>query len=164
MDIHEKMLKVYSDNALSYSCVEEWAKRFMDSRENLEDAAESGSPISIIRPYTIDMVKNIVDDDPNSTIPEIALYLDISTGSVDDILINYLEYINISSRWTLHILTENQKTGHLSCAKELWKLYDHADCRRLVEVCTGDETWIKHAEPMRKNRAKRGSLKVYPKR
>ncbi|KAI6654472.1 hypothetical protein LOD99_868 [Oopsacas minuta] len=128
----------------------EWAKRFRDGRESLEDAAKSVRPFSIITPHTIDMVKNIVDNDPYSTIPEIALCPDILTGSVDDILINHLEYRNVSSRWKPHILTENQKSAHYSCAKELFKLYQYADYRRLAEVCTGVETWIKHSKPLRK--------------
>ena len=88
------MIKFFtpSEDTLSYSQVKEWAKRFNEGRESLEDEAKSGRPISVITPQNIDMVRNIVEDDPHSTIHEIASHLDISTGSVDDVLLNHLEF------------------------------------------------------------------------
>ena len=106
------------------------------------------------------MVRIITVDDPHSTVAEIAHHLDISTGSVDDILLNHIEYRKVSSRWTPHTLTKGQKSTHVSCAKELLKMYEQADSRRLGEICTGEETWIIHAEPLKRIRAKLGFLKV----
>ena len=80
--------------------MKDWAKRFREGRESIEDDEKSGRPISVITPHTIDMVRNITVDDPHSTVAEIAHHLDISTGSVDDILLNHLEYRKVSSRWT----------------------------------------------------------------
>ena len=153
LDIYNKMVLVYRD-VLSYLRVKNWAKRFREGRESLEDDAKSGHPISVITPHTIDMVRNIVEDDPHSTVAEIGLYLDISTGSVDDILVNHLEYRKISSRWAPHNLTQAQKSARLSCTQELLRMYQHADLRRLSEIYTGDETWVKHAEPLRKGQNK----------
>ena len=127
--------------------MKDWAKQ---GGESIEDDEKSGRPISVITPHTIDMVRNITVDDPHSTVAEIAHHLDISTGSVDDILLNHLEYRKVSSRWTPHTLTKEQKSTRVSCAKELLKMYEQADSRRLGEICTGDETWIMYAEPLRK--------------
>ena len=122
------MVKVYSEDALSYSRVKEWAKCFNEGRESLEDEAKSVRPISVITPQTIDIVRNIVEDDPHSTTHKIASHLDISTGSVDDILFNHLEFRKFSSRWAPHTLTESQKSTCLSCAaKELLKIYEFSD-------------------------------------
>ena len=154
LDIFNKMAQVYGEDVLSYSCVKDWSKRFREGGESLEDEAKSGRPIYIITPQTIDLLRNIVHDDPQTTVAEIAHHLDISTGSVDEILINHLEYRKISSRWTPHKLTLVQKTARLTCAKEMLKMYEHADSRRLAEICTGDETWIRDAEPLTKSQSK----------
>ena len=119
LDIYNKMVEVYREDVLSYSRVKDWAKRFREGRESIEDDEKSGRPISVITPHTIDMVRNITVDDPHSTVAEIAHHLDISTGSVDDILLNHLGYRKVSSRWTPHTLTKEQKSTRVSCAKEL---------------------------------------------
>ena len=51
-------------------------------------------------------------------------------------------------------LTQEQKSTRVSCAQELLKMYEQANSRRLGEICTGDETWIMHAEPLRKDQSK----------
>ena len=81
-------------------------------------------------------------------------------GSVYDILVNHLEYRKISSRWAPNNLTQAQKSVRLSGAHEQLRIYQHADLRRLSEICTGEETLVKHAEPLIKGQNKHGSLKV----
>ena len=39
-------------------------------------------------------------------------------------------------------------------AKNLLEKYEHYDERRLSEICTGDETWIRYSEPPRKQQNK----------
>ena len=160
LDIYNKMVLVYREDVLSYSRVKDCANRFREGRESLEVDAKSGRTISVITPHITDMVRNIAQDDLHSTVAEIGLYLDISMGSVDDILVNHLEYRKIFSSWGPNYLTQDQKSVRLSGAQELLRIYQHADLRRLSEISTGDETLVKHAEPLRKGQNKHCSLKV----
>ena len=59
-----KMVQVYREDVLSYSRVKDWAKRFREGRESIEDDEKFRRPIFVITPHTIDMVRNITGDDP----------------------------------------------------------------------------------------------------
>ena len=156
-------MRVNRELAGTYSRVKDWAKRFREGRaiERVSKMMKNSSNL-VITPHIIDTVRNITGDDPHSTVAEIAHHLDISTGSVDDILLNHLEYRKFlpDGRRTSHTITQEQKSTRVSCAQELLKMYEQANSRRLGEICTGDETWIMHAEPLRRIRVKLGFLKV----
>ena len=49
-----------------------------------------------------------------------------------------------------HLLTEEQKTQRLKCARELLKTYKGCNSRVIYNVLTGDETWVHMFEPQRR--------------
>ena len=48
------------------------------------------------------------------------------------------------------MLTEEQKTQHLKCARELLKTYKGCNSRVISNLLTGDETWVHMFEPQRR--------------
>ena len=89
--IHEKLVKVFHVDAISYPTVKE-------GRHDIEDQPRSGRPISSSTPEITAQIQELVDIVPNLTIEEIAIIFDISTGSVNSILHDTLDFRNISSR------------------------------------------------------------------
>ena len=66
----------------------------------------------------------------------------ISEGSVRTILKKRLDLRKVRARWISHLLTEEQKTQRLKCARELLKTYKGCNSRVISNLLTGDETWV----------------------
>ena len=46
VDIYEMLVKIYSDDAFTYSTVRQWVRRVKNGRESIEDEARAGRLIS----------------------------------------------------------------------------------------------------------------------
>ena len=73
----------------------------------------------------------------------------ISEGSVQTILKKRLDLRKVCAGWVPHLLTEEQKTQHLKCARELLKTYKGCNSWVISNLLTGDETWVHMFEPQR---------------
>ena len=71
----------------------------------------------------------------------------ISEGSVQTILKKRLDLRKVCARWVPHLLTEEQKSQRLKCARELLKTYKGCNSRVISNLPTGDETWVHMFEP-----------------
>ena len=60
-----------------------------------------------------------------------------------------LDFRKVCARWVPHLLTEEQKTQRLKCARELLKTYKGCNSRAISNLLTGDETWVHMFEPQR---------------
>ena len=79
-----------------------------------------------LKPVTkanIAAVKIVVKQDARLSVKDIASCTGISEGSVQTILKKHLDLRKVCTRWVPHLLTEEQKTQHLKCARELLKTY-----------------------------------------
>ena len=61
-----------------------------------------------------------------------------------------LDLRKVCARWVPHLLTEEQKTQRLKCARELLKTYKGCNSRVISNLLTGDETWVHMFEPQRR--------------
>ena len=66
------------------------------------------------------------------------------------ILKKRLDLRKVCARWVPHLLTEEQKTQRLKCARELLKTYKGCNSRVISNLLTGDETWVHMFEPQRR--------------
>ena len=83
----------------------------------------------------------MVQQDARSSVKDIASCTGISEGSVQTILKKRLDLRKVCARWVPHLLTEEQKTQRLKCARELLKTYKGCNSRAISNLLTGDETW-----------------------
>ncbi|XP_053373991.1 histone-lysine N-methyltransferase SETMAR-like [Mercenaria mercenaria] len=60
------------------------------------------------------------------------------------------EIQRIAARWTLYLLTEDQKKQRVSAAQKLLKLYPKFNQRTFSNFVTGDDTWVHYYQPVRK--------------
>ena len=145
---------VYRGASLSYTTVKEWAKRFREGRESLEDEERIGRPRTAVTSSNTSEIRWRVEEDPHITVEELAMGVGISTGAVHSILVDELKVSKICSRWIPHSLTKDQKARRVTCARKMLSEYKDSDPRRLAEIVTGDETWIRYDEPLSKERNK----------
>ena len=84
------------------------------------------------------------------SVKDVASCTGISEGSVYTILKKRLDLRKVCARWVPHLLTEEQKTQHLKCARELLKTYKGCNSRVISNLLTGDEIWVDMFEPQRR--------------
>ncbi|KAI6654394.1 hypothetical protein LOD99_791 [Oopsacas minuta] len=91
---------VYGDASLSDTTVKEWAKRFCEGRELLEDEERIGRPRSAITSSNTSEIRWRVEEDPNITVEELVKDMDCSYLTYEelvecqDIDLDRLPYLN----------------------------------------------------------------------
>ena len=92
----------------------------------------------------------MVEQDARLSVKDIASCTGISEGSVQTILKKRLDLRKVCARWVPYLLTEEQNTQRLKCARELLKTYKGCNSRVISNLLTGDETWVHMFEPQRR--------------
>ena len=65
--IHEELRTALRPNAPSDRTVARWAKRFREGREDVNDDPRSGRPVSELTDENIELVREVINNDPHST-------------------------------------------------------------------------------------------------
>jgi transposase len=84
--IHSKFIKVYGDSSPSFSTIKKWAAEFKRGRTSLEDDSRERRPKSSTTPEIIEQVHDMVLDDRQMKVREIAGTTGISKERVGYIL------------------------------------------------------------------------------
>ena len=92
----------------------------------------------------------MVKQDTRLSVKDIASCTGISESSVQTILKKRLDLRKVCASWLPHLLTEEQKTQRLKCAREILKTYKGCNSRLISNLLTGDETWVHIFEPQRR--------------
>ncbi|CAF3339055.1 unnamed protein product [Rotaria socialis] len=143
--IHEEFATALGSKAPSYPAVAEWAKRFREGREDDNDDPRSGRPVSVLTDENIELIRQVVNNDPHSTYDDIIAETSLSRGTIEQIIHNYLKMKKVTSRWIPHQLNDEQKQERVRlCRENLAKFSDGS--WRLCDIITGDETWIYHRQ------------------
>ena len=116
----------------------------------LEHGPEEWLPKTSVTKANIAAVKIVVEQDARLSVKDIASCTGISEGSVQTILKKRLDLRKVCARWIPHLLTEEQKTQRLKCAREHLKTYKGCNSRVISNLLTGDETWMHMFEPQRR--------------
>ncbi|CAF5042646.1 unnamed protein product, partial [Rotaria sp. Silwood1] len=69
--IRDELTTVFGDEALSYATVARWAQWFREGREEIEDEARPGRPVSETTDENIEQIRDAINDDPYVTIEEL---------------------------------------------------------------------------------------------
>ena len=109
-----------------------------------------GRPETSVTKANIAAVKIVVEQDARLSVKDIASCTGISEGSVQTILKKRLDLRKVCARWVPHLLTKEQKTQRLKCARELLKTYKGCNSRVIFNLLTGDETWVHMFGPQRR--------------
>jgi transposase len=85
-EIHSKFIKVYGDSSPSFSTTKKWAAEFKHGHNSLEDDPREGRPKSATTPEIVKQVHDVVLDDWQMKVHEIAETIGISKERVGYIL------------------------------------------------------------------------------
>ena len=142
---------IYGPQTISMLSVFRWVKAFKAGKFSVEDDTHPGKPkTSVTKALPIAAVKILIEQDVRLSVKDIASCTGISEGSVQTILKKRLDLRKVCARWVPHLLTEEQKTQRLKCARELLKTYKGCNSRVISNLLTGDETWVHIFEPQRR--------------
>jgi len=93
-EIHSKFIKVYGDSSPSFSTIKKWAAEFKRGRTSLEDDPHEGRPKSATTPEIFEQVHDMVLDDRQMKVREIAETTGISKEHAGYILDEKLDMYN----------------------------------------------------------------------
>ena len=148
--ILNELCGIYGPQTISMRTVFRWVKAFKARKFSVEDDTRPGRPKTSVTKANIAAVKIVVDKDVRLSVKDITSCTGISEGSVQTILKKRLDLRKVCARWVPHLLTEEQKTQRLKCARELLKTYKGCNSRVISNLLTGDETWVHMFEPQRR--------------
>ena len=149
--IFNELFGIYGPQTISMRTVFRWVKAFKAGKFSVEDDTRPGRPKTSVTKANIAAVKIVVEQDARLSVKDIASCTGISEGSVQAILKKRLDLRKVCARWVPHLLTEEQKTQRLKCARELLKIYKGYNSRVISNLLTGDETWVHMFEPQRRD-------------
>ena len=138
--IFNELYGIYGPQTISVRTVFRWVKAFKGGKFSAEDDTRPGRPKTFVTKANIAAVKIVVKQDAQLSVKDIASCTGISEGSVQTILKKRLDLRKVCSRWVPHLLTEEQKTQCLKCARELLKTNKGCNSRVISNLLTGDET------------------------
>ena len=124
-------------------------KAFKAGKFSVEDDTHPGRPKTSVTKANIAAVKIVVEQDARLSVKDIASCTGISEGSVQTILKKHLDLRKVCARWVPHLLTEEQKTQRLKCARKLLKTYKGCNSRvisKLLKVMKPGCTCLSHKE------------------
>ena len=104
--IHEELATALKSKAPSYPTVAEWAKRFRERREDVNDSPRSTRPLSELTNENIELRPEVISNDPYSTYDDIMAYTFLSHSTIERIIHDCLKMKKITSSWVLHQLTD----------------------------------------------------------
>ena len=96
--IFDELTEALGPDASSYSMVRKWAQRFREGREDVSDDPRSGRSISVLTDENIELVRQVIEDDPHSTYDDIMVKTDLSRGTIERIIHDHLKMRKVTSR------------------------------------------------------------------
>jgi len=136
--IHEELVNVEGEQALSISTIRHWIATFKGGEEEIKDKARSGRPREAVTSEKIARVEDLVSNDPHTSIKELTNEVGISRERISYILHEELNLHKLCAKWVPHRLSEEHKRNRVELSKQLLKILDGG----YKNIITGDETWI----------------------
>ena len=148
--IFNELCGIYGPQTISMRTVYRWVKTFKAGKFSVEDDTRPGKPKTSVTKANIATVKIVVEQYARLSVKDMASCTGISEGSVQTILKKRFDLRKVCTRWVPHLLTEEQKTQCLKCAREPLKTYKGCNSRVISNLLTGDETWVHMLESQRR--------------
>ncbi|XP_060806375.1 uncharacterized protein LOC132903073 [Amyelois transitella] len=128
----------------------------------MEDLPRSGRPSTSATEVNIAKVKEIVTENPHSTLREIATELSVSHESIRTILTNNLGMKHVAARLVPKDLNFFQKLNRMRVAEDMLERVN-SDPTFMKRIVTGDETWVYEFDMQSSQQASEWRLPTEPK-
>lgn len=146
-EILTRLRAQYGDQCLSKSRVFEWSKSFRDGRTHVANEPHVRRAATSVNRENEEKVNALIQEDRRVTVRQISQNLQISVGSVEEIIKNKLEYRKVSARWIPRLLTEEHKLNRLQITSSLLQRYEREADEFLDSIVITDETWVHYFTP-----------------
>ena len=84
--IHEEFITALGSTAPSYTTVTRWAKLFHEEREDINDNPRCPSLLPDCTGEYMELVRQVISNDPHSTYDEIIAEISLSHGTIERII------------------------------------------------------------------------------
>jgi len=101
-----------------FSTIKKWAAGFKHGHTSLEDDPREGHPTSATTPEIIEQVHDMVWDDRQMKVHEIAETIGISKECAGYILHEELDMKKLCARWVPRLLTADQKRTRMKISEQ----------------------------------------------
>lgn len=138
-----KINSVHGEHTISVRTAQKWFKKFKVGESSIYDEPRSGRPVN----FDNDVLKNLVESEPQLTVDEIAERMDSSHGTV----FRHLKEIGKVSKlgkWVPHELSEANCLQRINICTSLLSRFEREPF--LDRLVTGDEKWIIYHNVRRK--------------
>ena len=98
--IPEELIAPLESNNQSYRTAARWTNRFREKREDVNDDPRFRRPVSELADENIELVRQIINNDPHSTFDEIIgeTSLSLSHGTIERVICDCLKMKKMTSR------------------------------------------------------------------
>ncbi|CAF4173181.1 unnamed protein product, partial [Rotaria magnacalcarata] len=142
--IHDELNSIYGE-ASGLSTSARWSKLLRDGREEIEDKARPGRPITETTTANIEQVRLLIDDDLYITIECIQERADISCETDQRVIDDHLKRWKITAHYILKDLSDVQRTERVRICKQNLSKFQQ-ETWRLCDIITDDESWFYHKQ------------------
>jgi len=161
-DCLQRLTTALGNEAPSKTTVCKWYQEFRCGRTSLEDQDRPGRPPTATTAVQEEAVARLVEEDGHITIDMIANEINISHGSVHEILHERLKMRRISARWVPHLLTAEQMATRVEWCQSMLQRYRRGNARAIRNIITGDETWVYSYDPQTKQQSSQWQVSGTP--
>ena len=113
-DVHKELVIAEGTKALSKRTIYRWIEAFEAGQSSIEDAPRSGRPREAVTPSNVNIVEDLISNDPHISIESIQEVIPISAGSIETILRNELSVKKVCAKWVPHVTTMLRHTSQKS--------------------------------------------------
>ncbi len=147
-----RLLKeVYGNDALSQSTCRRWYLRACQGDHSTQDKERPSRKMTVRTLANVRAVQDVVLQDRRATVRQVAAEVQLSTGSVHNILRHDLDLKKKAPKFVPMILTADQKQLRIEICRE--NLKSTQDPLFLWSVITRDESWFSILEPEQKQKS-----------
>jgi hypothetical protein len=130
--------KAYGESILSKTRASVWYKAFKSGRDVMEDLSRSGRQSTSTTEVKIAKVKEIVTENPHSTLREMA---SVTHELIRAILIDHLGMKHVAARLVPIDANFLQKLNHMRVTEDVLERVN-SDPTFMKRILTGNETWV----------------------
>jgi len=151
-EIHRRLQAIHGENTVNRTTVNRWAIKFGECEPglaNIVDQPRSGRSVFVTDDKHQKHVDELSKHDRSITQKQIAGRLGMSKERVGYI-IGIPGYTKVCSRWVPRMLTPEKKQKRVEISEERLKRYREEGDQFVLNIITGDESWIHHFDPEEK--------------
>jgi histone-lysine N-methyltransferase SETMAR len=142
-DVVRRLERAFGQEAPSKMAVCRYFKRFSEGDESVEDKPRSGRPVE----FDYDKLIALVEEDNRLSTADIAARLACSYNTAA-VHLETLGLVRKLGRWIPHKLTTDQRVTRVAISQHLLSQIPRKEF--LESIVTGDETWVKYSNSIRK--------------